>query len=123
MDGARCMVCIPPGKRDAVMIYLLCQLAQGAGISSITCGVIDPVTAPTGNCGMYVNIAAGTIWYWDNTTLAWIQFAGGGAGGVSCGIVDPTVAPTGTCGFYSNTLTGSVWYWDNPSLAWVKFLG
>lgn len=77
MDASKCLNCIPPGMQDAVIIYLLCQLAQGAGLSGgVLCGVVDPTTAPSGNCGFYTNTATGSVWYWDAPNAQWVKFIG-----------------------------------------------
>lgn len=72
IDASRCIEsCIPAGLMPAVEIYLLCQIANngtgggsGGGIE-VTCGVIDPVTPPTGACGIYYRTDTLSLWIYS----------------------------------------------------------
>lgn len=57
-----------------IEVYLLCQIVNnggggGGGSSGVTCGLVDPVAAPTGSCGLYLNQSTGSLWGWDGS--AW----------------------------------------------------
>lgn len=75
INQAACLQrCIPRGMCDAIEIYLLCQIASsgtggGGSSSGLTCGLVAPTTAPTGTCGLYINTATGSLYYWDGA--AW----------------------------------------------------
>lgn len=72
ITAAKCYIaCIPEGALGAIEVYLLTQIANGgggAGGSGITCSELDPVAAPTGSCGMHINIVDETLWFWNGTT-------------------------------------------------------
>lgn len=75
INQASCLMCqIPAGMVDVIEIYLLCQIASGGtgggGSAGVTCGAVVPTTAPSGGlCGLYVNTATGSLYYWDGA--AW----------------------------------------------------
>lgn len=75
IEAAKCLECqIPPGMLGAIEVYLLCQIANsgtggGGGSSGVTCGVVDPVAAPTGACGVYYRTDNKGVWVW--TGAAW----------------------------------------------------
>lgn len=73
VNQANCLMCqIPQGMVDTIQIYLLCQIAGSGtgGSAGVTCGVVAPTTSPSGGlCGLYVNTATGSLYYWDGA--AW----------------------------------------------------
>lgn len=75
MAAANCIQCLAPGQLQAIEIYLLCQIATsgagGGGSSGVTCGVVDPVAAPTGSCGVYYRTDNGAVWVWKGAV--WLQ--------------------------------------------------
>jgi len=64
------MECIP--DKQSAILYLLDRIASGgsSGGSAVTCGAADPVAAPSGYCGIYVNTTTSAIFYWDGA--AWV---------------------------------------------------
>lgn len=75
VNQANCLMCqIPQGMVDTIQIYLLCQIAGGGtgGSAGVTCGTSDPITPPSGSCGIYYRTDNGGFWYWNGS--AWIQF-------------------------------------------------
>jgi hypothetical protein len=74
LEAANCLMCLSPGQLQAIEISLLCQIAGGSGGgggTGITCGIVDPVAAPTGSCGLYYRTDNGGVWYWSGA--AWVQ--------------------------------------------------
>jgi hypothetical protein len=73
LEAANCLMCLSPGQLQAIEISLLCQIASGAGTGGggATCGIVDPVAAPTGSCGLYYRTDNGAFWAW--TGAAWLQ--------------------------------------------------
>jgi hypothetical protein len=70
LSNAKCLMCLEPWQLDAIAIYLLCQILAnggtgGGGGSGVTCGIVDPVAAPTGSCGIYYRTDTGKMWVWD----------------------------------------------------------
>lgn len=71
---ANCLMCaVPPGMLPYLMITALRNIAGGGGgIGGVTCGSGDPVAAPSGSCGLYVDTdAPPSLWAWDGA--AWQQ--------------------------------------------------
>jgi hypothetical protein len=57
VSGAACLECgIPPGMQPAVITYLLCQIANGAGAGGTTQSATYPLTE---NAALNVNFAHG----------------------------------------------------------------
>lgn len=79
---AKCFYpCILNGSADAVIIYLLCQIAAngtggggGGGTGGVTCGIVDPSGAPTNTCTIYFRTDTGKFWYWDAPNTQWVNF-------------------------------------------------
>lgn len=74
MTASKCMRCIPPGMRDDVIIYLLCQIAE-AGSASQSCLVCigaatEPVADATCDCSIAYN-DKNQFWFWDSVTAQW----------------------------------------------------
>lgn len=66
IEGARCFSCIPPGMLLQALVYLAAQIASGGGTGgAVTCGVADPVAAPSGSCGVFYRTDTGAVWIWD----------------------------------------------------------
>lgn len=79
ISEASCLLCtVPPGMWEAIKVSLLCQIAAGGGGggggSGVTCGVANPVAAPTGTCGLYYRTDDGSLWKWNGA--AWGQLLG-----------------------------------------------
>lgn len=77
VDAAKCIEnCVPAGMMASVEIYLLCQIANngisgGSSSSGVTCGISNPVAAPSGSCGLFYRTDNGAVWVW--TGAAWLQ--------------------------------------------------
>jgi hypothetical protein len=73
LEAAKCYVCMPPGLWQLLELGLLQQIVAGGGTGGgggVTCGVVDPVAAPTGSCAIYYRTDTGTIFVWDGA--AWL---------------------------------------------------
>jgi hypothetical protein len=67
--GSACYSCIP--DKLAAVLYLLDSGGSGGGGGSATCGLVDPVAAPTGDCGLYYNTVDQSFWAWSGS--AWVE--------------------------------------------------
>lgn len=75
MEAAKCMRIIPPGMRDEVVIYLLCQILEAGGTSGSSCLVcIGSATSPpnpaTCDCSIAYN-DQNEFWFWDSVNSIW----------------------------------------------------
>ena len=72
LEAAKCYACLSPGIWQLLELALLQQIVDagggGAGGGAVTCGVVDPVAAPSGSCALYVNTVAQSLWYWDGVS-------------------------------------------------------
>jgi hypothetical protein len=74
MESAKCFDCLSEFQLAMLQAQLLCEIQAGGGTgggSGVTCGVVNPVAAPTGTCGIYYRTDTGSIWLWDGA--AWQQ--------------------------------------------------
>lgn len=68
MDSARCFTCLEESQLAAINTYLLCQIllaGGGGGGVSVSCGIVNPVAAPTGSCAIYYRTDNGAVWVWN----------------------------------------------------------
>ncbi len=77
ISEANCLLClVSPGMVPYLMIAALREISSGGGAgggSGVTCGIGDPVAAPIGTCGVYIdntNPAAPEVWVWNG--VAWV---------------------------------------------------
>lgn len=82
LASGSCFACLPPNILQIIQTILLCSIfnsgsAGGGGGGGALCGVVDPSTAPTGSCSLYVNTATGSLWYWDAGSASWIALIAG----------------------------------------------
>jgi hypothetical protein len=116
--NSRCFACIPTGIQDAVLIYLLAQIAN----------VTDPQTLVT-NARCYDCIPQGlkpaVIMYLQDAILA-----GGGGGGGGCevfkllggAIPGSGETPAGGCGGVAYNENDEVWVFRDD-VGWAKIIG
>jgi len=73
LAAAKCFECLSPHEQTLVQLQLLCDLeaATTGGVGSVTCGVVDPTTAPVGTCALYYRTDTGSVWLWNGS--AWNQ--------------------------------------------------
>ncbi len=81
IEGAKCIQqCIPLGMQMAVLISLADQInSGGGGGGGSTClgrSVGPPVWVPAAGCAAAINFDdQGGMWWYDNASATWIQFA------------------------------------------------
>lgn len=82
LEYGKCFPCFSTASlADIMELAILDQIAQaasgggGGGAGSFDCGVVNPVAAPTGACGLYVNTATSSLFYW--TGSIWFPLLGG----------------------------------------------
>lgn len=70
---ANCLFCVvPAGMVPFLQIQALRNISSGGGGSgSVTCGVSDPVAAPTVACALHYRTDNGAVWFWNGA--AWVQ--------------------------------------------------
>lgn len=59
----------------AIQVHLLCAIANTAGqlgASGVSGGVVDPVADPGVDFQLYINLLTGSVWYWNDSTGAWV---------------------------------------------------
>jgi hypothetical protein len=75
ISEANCLLCmVPPGLVPYLQIQALRNISSGgsgSGSGSVTCGVADPVAAPTVTCALHYRRDNGALWMWNGA--AWIQ--------------------------------------------------
>lgn len=73
VTAAACLECqIPAGMQDAVIIYLLCQIASNGsgGAAGISCGNYSggqPNFTPATTCAVAVDTSSGRPWWYFNS--------------------------------------------------------
>lgn len=77
LSEAQCFLCLSPQQWELIKLQLLCNISDSmtsGSMSSMSCGPVDPVAAPTDptKCVMYANTTANSLWYWNNNTAAWV---------------------------------------------------
>ena len=75
LASARCFEgCTTPAQLMLIQTQLLCEILAlsggDTGGSGVGCGVVDPVAAPAGGCGIYYRTDTGSVWIWDGA--AWV---------------------------------------------------
>lgn len=75
MESAKCIRTIPQGMRDAVVIYLLCQIAEAGGTGGGSCLVCigsaaSPPNPATCDCSIAYN-DQDQFWFWDSVNSVW----------------------------------------------------
>lgn len=70
LDQASCYSCFATSQYtlELMELALLAQIvaAGGGGGGAVSCGAADPVAAPSGTCGVYVNTTSGQIfWFYS----------------------------------------------------------
>lgn len=112
-DASRCFDCIPVGMRDAVIIYLLNQLANMATPQQLVDASRCYDCIPAG-------LRSAVIVYLQDAILA----GGGGGGGVQVFLVangdSPVEAPTNPAVAY--TIAGDFWTYDEATNNWNKII-
>lgn len=75
LASSNCFACLQPAQLLWLQTQLLCEILAvaggGAGGGAVTCGLVNPVAAPTTTCGIYYRTDTGSIWLWDGA--AWQQ--------------------------------------------------
>ena len=59
----------------AAMVHLLCEIQSTAGAlgaSGVVIRTVDPVADPGIESQIWVNRTTGQVWYWNDTTTAWV---------------------------------------------------
>jgi len=81
---AKCFDCLLPYQLQLVTVQLLCEIKNtindsggGSGTGCVLCGDTDPREAPEDcECAVYYDRATGRLWYWNDTTTAWVLLIG-----------------------------------------------
>ena len=71
MDDIACLKCaVQSGDVPLLIIGAIANLTGGSGgLGGVTCGSGDPVAAPSGACGLYVDTdAPPSLWAWNGAT-------------------------------------------------------
>ena len=76
MADIACLKCAIQGGDVPLMILgaVSAIAGGGSGGSGVTCGVGDPVAAPSGSCGLYYDTTNGDLWKWNGA--AWVEIIG-----------------------------------------------
>lgn len=82
LNSAKCLECLTTAQLALIQTQLLCEIlgsgGVGGGTGSVLCSqASDPVTAPTGDCGLFYRRDNGNLWYWDSVLAQWILLIGG----------------------------------------------
>ena len=82
LDEAGCLNCFTAYQLALIQSQLLIDIAAGGGggSSCLLCGDVDPVAAPTCECGLYYNRISGGVWVWiagPPFGPLWLQVIGG----------------------------------------------
>ena len=72
LAGAREYLYLNSREIGAIQLHLLCQLANTSQLSGVSGGIVDPTADPGVDFQLYINILTGSVWYWNDTTGAWV---------------------------------------------------
>lgn len=70
---AACFSCLSKQELEAIIAQLLCNLVTLGGGGGVNSGMSNPVLPPNNptSSALYVNLATGSLWYWDPNQTAW----------------------------------------------------